>query len=95
MRCMQLSTNPIAGCDLASLWPPNLEHIWGPKWLPVYGLLKITKKYEISSKNPCDLRNCQPVPQLAVFDIDLGGPKASPVWGFWFYDFFLFFTKPH
>ena len=37
------STNPIEGCDLASLWPPHLEHIWGPKWLPVYGLLKITK----------------------------------------------------
>ena len=54
MRFVQFSTNPIAGCDLASLWPPNLEHIWGPKWLPVYGWLKTTKKHEISSKNPCD-----------------------------------------
>ena len=95
MRFMQFSTNLIAGCNLASLWPPHLEHIWGPKIASCIYVIEIHKEPEISSKNPCDLRNYKSVPQLAVFDIDLGGPKASPVWGFWFYDFFLFFTKPH
>ena len=50
MGFMQFSTNSIEGCDLASLWPPKLEQFWGPKWQPVYGLLKITKKHEMSSK---------------------------------------------
>ena len=36
------SNNPIEGCDLASPGPPDLEHIWGPKWQPVYGLFYIT-----------------------------------------------------
>ena len=34
------------------------------------------KQRAISSKIPCDLRNYQLVPQLAVFDIDLGGPMS-------------------
>ena len=50
MGFMQFSTNPIEGCDLASLRPPNLEHIWGPKWQPVYGLLEITKKKKFRLK---------------------------------------------
>ena len=35
MIFMQLSTNPIAVCDLASPGPPHLKQIWGPKSLPV------------------------------------------------------------
>ncbi len=50
--------NSIAGCDLASPGPPDLEHIWGPKWQPVYGLFYITiicnfyEIYELFHK-PC------------------------------------------
>ena len=39
---MIFSNNLIAGCDLASPGPPDLEHIWGPKWQPVYRLFYIT-----------------------------------------------------
>ena len=49
-RFMKFSKSPIAGCHLAFLRRPNLEHIWTPKWRPVDGLLKITKKHAISSK---------------------------------------------
>ena len=42
MTFMIFSNNPIAGCDFASPGPPDLEHIWGPKWQPVYGLFYIT-----------------------------------------------------
>ena len=73
---MQFSTHLKAGCDLASLWPPHLEHIWSPKMASCIWVIEIHKKHAISSKNPCDLRNYQPVPQLAVFDIDLGGPMS-------------------
>ena len=43
MRFMQLSTNPIAGCSLASPGPPHLKQIWVQKSLPVYGFFNFTK----------------------------------------------------
>ena len=38
--------------------------------------------------------NYQPLPQLAVFDIDLGGPMSILYAGYGFMTFSYFFTKP-
>ena len=86
---MQFSTNRIAGCDFASLWPPHLEHTWVQKLFPVYGLLKFTKNMQFRLKSPCDLRIYQPVLQLAVFDIDLGGPMSILYDGYGFMTFVI------
>ena len=81
------SNNPIAGCYFASPGPPDLEHIWGPKGQPVYGLFYITiicnfyEIYAIFDKLYSRMRFG--LPMVFPFGAYLGSKNGFLYMGYW------------